>query len=214
MNQMFGHQFFRIRIISSLWFSMISGGVLYKNRHIPIRVYKKARIVMGKGAVIRNNGGLLQFGISWGKHAQLPSCMTVGRDSVLELSGIFSIFSGSSVSIRRGARLEIGSGFINNNASIICSKRIVIGNGVAIGPNVVIRDSDDHTILNGTRSNTEPVSIGDHVWIGQRVIILKGVNIGEGAIIAAGAVVTRDVPAHALVGGVPARIIKENVEWE
>ena len=61
---------------------------------------------------------------------------------------------------------------------------------------------------------TKPVIIGDHVWVGRRAIILKGVTIGSGAVIAAGAVVTSDVPAKALVGGVPAQIIESEVEWK
>ena len=61
---------------------------------------------------------------------------------------------------------------------------------------------------------TQPISIGNHVWIGINVTILKGVKIGDGAIIAAGAVVTRDVPERCLAAGVPARVIKNNVSWE
>jgi acetyltransferase-like isoleucine patch superfamily enzyme len=61
---------------------------------------------------------------------------------------------------------------------------------------------------------TKPVHIGNHVWIGMNVMILKGVTIGDGAIIAAGSVVNRDVPERCLAGGVPAKVIKENVQWE
>jgi acetyltransferase-like isoleucine patch superfamily enzyme len=57
------------------------------------------------------------------------------------------------------------------------------------------------------------VRIGDHVWIGARAAVLKGVTIGDGAIVAAGAMVTHDVPARALVAGVPARLVREGVEW-
>jgi acetyltransferase-like isoleucine patch superfamily enzyme len=55
--------------------------------------------------------------------------------------------------------------------------------------------------------------IHDNVWIGTRATILKGVTIGEGAIVAAGAVVTKNVPPHTLVGGVPAKIIKEKISY-
>ena len=78
---------------------------------------------------------------------------------------------------------------------------------------MLIRDSDNHTIIGG-KEKTAPIKIGNHVWIGARATILKGVKIGDGAVVAAGAVVTRDVPPNTLVGGVPAKIIKENVSWE
>lgn len=60
---------------------------------------------------------------------------------------------------------------------------------------------------------TLPISIGDHVWIGARSTILKGVSIGDGAVVAAGSLVTRDVPPGALVGGSPARMVRPKVEW-
>lgn len=59
-----------------------------------------------------------------------------------------------------------------------------------------------------------PINIGNDVWIGSRAIILDGVNIGNGAVIAAGAVVTKDVPPYAIVGGVPAKVIKYRSERE
>lgn len=70
------------------------------------------------------------------------------------------------------------------------------------------------TLFRIQAKKTKPVCIGNHVWIGQRAMILKGVSIGDGAIIAAGAVVTRDVPAGCLAAGVPAKVIRKNVEWK
>ena len=61
---------------------------------------------------------------------------------------------------------------------------------------------------------TKPIKIGNHVWIGINATILKGVTIGDGAIIAAGAVVNKDVEENSLVGGVPAKVIKKNIFWE
>ena len=79
-------------------------------------------------------------------------------------------------------------------------------------------DSDLHRIGGAGRNSPEmdimEVVIGNHCWIGQNATILKGVTVGEGAIIAANSVVTDDVPEHALVAGVPARVIKEGVVWE
>ena len=110
-----------------------------------------------------------------------------------------------------GGELILGRGFINSNCKIRCFERISIGNGCAISHDVTIMDSDAHEI-NGSR-NTAPICIRDHVWIGTRATVLSGVTIGEGAVVAAGAVVTHDVPKATLVAGIPARVIKENVEW-
>ena len=65
-----------------------------------------------------------------------------------------------------------------------------------------------------TQPSAAPVVIGDRVWVGTRAVILKGVSIGDGAVVAAGAVVTSDVPAGAVVGGVPARVIGRADSWE
>ena len=115
--------------------------------------------------------------------------------------------------VGNGATLTLGSGYINNNATIDCFDSITIGDDVAIASGVTFRDSDDH-MINGNTKICAPIIIDDHVWIGVNATILKGVHIGKGAIVAAGALVTRDVPEKGLVGAVPARVIKENVSWE
>lgn len=58
-----------------------------------------------------------------------------------------------------------------------------------------------------------PIEIGSDVFVGRRALIMKGVKVGDGSVVAAGAVVTRDVPPNCLVGGVPAKLIKENIQW-
>lgn len=125
----------------------------------------------------------------------------------------FWIYAGSDVSIQSGASLTLGTGYANYNCKILCFNSIEIGDDVCIAEGVVIRDSDNHHIHRDGYTMTAPIKIGNHVWIGMNAMILKGVSIGDGAVIAAGAVVTSDVPAKALVGGVPAKVIKENVEW-
>ena len=77
-------------------------------------------------------------------------------------------------------------------------KKSPLGKGCAIARDVIIRDYDAHQILNSGHEMAKDVCIGEHVWIGTRAIILKGVTIGDGAVVAAGAVVTKDVPARVL----------------
>lgn len=110
--------------------------------------------------------------------------------------------------------LEIGSGSaVGDRTEIHVGERVTIGSGTLISWDCCIMDRDYHAI-NSDIEKTMPVSIGDHVWIGCNSIILKGVTIGDGAVVAAGAVVTRSVPSGALVGGNPARVIKEKVRWK
>jgi len=131
----------------------------------------------------------------------------------LVVNGNFSIFTGGRVLLYKNATLELGDGYINHNVFLVCRDKVTIGKGVAISNNVVIRDNDAHRIIDDQHVSTKPVEIGDHVWIGTNVTILKGVKIGNGAVIAANSLVNKDVPAKALAGGVPAKILKENIDW-
>jgi acetyltransferase-like isoleucine patch superfamily enzyme len=110
------------------------------------------------------------------------------------------------------AKLILGGGYINRNARIHCFEKIQIGHGVAISENVTMWDTDAHHISGNTKM-TKPITIGNEVYIGCNVTILKGVTIGDGAIIAACSLVNKDVPAGCMVGGSPAKVIKEGVSW-
>ena len=113
-----------------------------------------------------------------------------------------------------GGRIEIGNNsYIGDRTEIHAGESVKIGNNVNIAWDCNILDRDYHA-FNGDSEVVKPVAIEDHVWIGVRSIILKGVTIGEGAVVAAGSVVTRDVPAGCLVAGNPAKVIKENVTWK
>lgn len=94
-------------------------------------------------------------------------------------------------------KLTIGNGvFFNNNCSITCLNEITIADSVSIGNNVVIVDHD-HDFRNADGGfKSCPISIGSKVWIGANVTVLKGVNIGDNSVIAAGSVVTKDIPAN------------------
>ena len=100
--------------------------------------------------------------------------------------------------------------FINHNCSITCVEEITIGDNSNIANNVVIVDHDHKIGKSGVVDGLErsPVHIGKNVWIGANAVILRGISIGDGAVIAAGAVVNHDIPAYEIWGGVPVRKIK------
>jgi acetyltransferase-like isoleucine patch superfamily enzyme len=108
-----------------------------------------------------------------------------------------------------GATISIGNGtYLNRGTEIVAGRSVTIGSDCKIARDVIIMDTDQHA-LPGRELITLPVRIEDEVWIGSRVIILKGVTIGRGAVIGAGSVVTADVPAHAVAVGVPARVLRQ-----
>ena len=179
------------------------------------------KLLIGKGAVVQmesNSGLAVKIGSlfvndKWGSSDPSKSFLYLMHDSRLVVEGNFSIFSGARVYVHPGAVLNIRGGYANHGLDIDCYQSISIGKNVAIGPNVSIRDSDNKSLVPGQAVVHKSVDIGDDVWIGTSVRILKGVRIGNGAVVAAGSVVVQDVPDHALVAGVPAKVIREDVRW-
>lgn len=111
-----------------------------------------------------------------------------------------------------GARIVIGNYCGFSGVSIVADKEVIIEDHVTVGANAIIGDRDDHSEIYGTEPRS--VHICKHTWIGMNATIMKGVTIGEYAIVGAGAIVTKDVPAYAIVAGVPARIIKYRNRYE
>jgi galactoside O-acetyltransferase len=151
--------------------------------------------------------------------------LTVGDRCILRNQFIFESDRG---------RITVGDGvFINSGTMVVSRSSVEIGNNVTIAWGCVIYDHDSHSmscldrvadqdqqlldlplgnfIAHKDWSNvaTAPIKICDHVWLGFDVVVLKGVTIGEGAIIGAGAIVTRDVPPWTIAAGNPARVVKE-----
>lgn len=115
-----------------------------------------------------------------------------------------------------GKNIHIGKHvFINMGCKFQDQGGIFIGDGVLIGHNVVLATLN-HAMQPERRSDMlpAPIHIGKRVWIGSNATVLPGVTIGDGVVVAAGAVVTRDVPANTVVGGVPAKVIRHIYEEE
>jgi acetyltransferase-like isoleucine patch superfamily enzyme len=168
-------------------------------------------------------------------------CVRIDRSSELSLAKCMfkpgctieidrdSMITGSLICDREDAKISIGQR-VFSNGNIIAAAKIEIGDDVLISWGVTIVDHNSHSISfshraddvinwrvgkkDWTQVKIAPVKIGNKVWIGVNAMILKGVTIGEGAVVGAGAVVTKDVPAWTIVGGNPARIIREIAEDE
>lgn len=121
----------------------------------------------------------------------------VGKQSEVLFGEYNTVRRNSNLTARGKGKLLIGNNcFFNYNNTITAHELIKIGNYVTIGPNVCIFDHD-HSFKDGKQEFVcEKIVIEDHVWIGAGCIILKGVTIGKGSVIAAGTVVTKDVPPY------------------
>jgi len=150
----------------------------------PFRVRNAGRIEIGKSCILDST-------------KEHPICLDVGNHAVL----------------------KIGDGtYLNEGVHIICNIAVTIGERCLIASDVVILDDDGHPVDWRERHNHwpelpedrlgAPIVIEDNVWIGTRAIILKGVRVGTGSVIAAGAVVTHNIPPHFLACGAPARLIR------
>ncbi|MHB9146729.1 MAG: acyltransferase [Symbiobacteriia bacterium] len=136
------------------------------------------------------------------------------------VAGAFLARVGHRLKLSRGVtlagrrKLSIGNNFFaNGGCRIEASGGVTIGDNVLLGPNVVIQ-STHHIFADPIRpictqgTTAGKITIGDDVWLGANVVVLPGVDLGKGSVVAAGAVVTKEVPPYAVVAGVPAKLVK------
>lgn len=153
------------------------------------------RASWGRGCDVRAG---LQLKLARGAQLRVGEKCVLDRDATIECTGI----------LRIGARSIFG-----HHCTLAAKESLLIGEDCLIAEMVSIRDHDHrfddyHVPMRMQGASCAPTLIGNNVWLAARVIVTKGVTIGDGAIVGAGAVVTRDIPAGAIAAGVPARVIK------
>ena len=169
---------------------------LYKNK-----ITMKGPCTLNFGTMILGMQNNTQ--VILGKHVDINGCLSVGKNGIITIDDY---------------------ALIGPRALIQSISRIDIGRFAYIGPDVLIIDSNHHSIyamdrridvlgvdkgISGLNAVSKPIKIGNHVWIGRRAMIFKGVTIGDRSIVGAGAIVTHDVPPDVVVAGNPAKIVKK-----
>lgn len=182
--------------------------VFYKTFH---------NVIFGKGVSV---GGIDLF-VSNNSKLVVCDSASLYQDSIIKLKGSSDVNIGKNGQIKRASRIQCINGKVTfgdycalgERAEINCENvEVKIGNFVRIAAEVFITtnnhkfDDLDKPIFRQGKEH-ESIIIGNDVWIGRRAMLLAGVKIGDGVVIAAGAVVTKDVPSYSVVGGVPAKII-------
>jgi len=123
----------------------------------------------------------------------------------ISMSGNSTLHIGENAGIR-------GVEFVLDNADISVGKLCMFSY------NVIMRNTDSHKVIrlsdNAVVNEPKDILMGDHVWIGQNVTILKGVSVGDNAVIATGSVVTKDVPKNSIAAGVPSKVVKNEITWD
>jgi acetyltransferase-like isoleucine patch superfamily enzyme len=130
--------------------------------------------------------------------------ITCGNDFLIRSEKFIPV----KIHVAANAKLSMGSKvFLNNRVHISCSEKIEIGTHVDIGDECLIIDNDFHGVGDNLPKKA-PIIIEDNVWLATRVIVLKGVTIGKGSVIAAGSIVLKSIPPNSFAAGVPAKVIR------
>tara|TARA_B100000787_G_scaffold161738_1_gene141845 strand:+ start:122 stop:697 length:576 start_codon:yes stop_codon:yes gene_type:complete len=178
------------------------------NKYSYFKLRKEAHLTIGANSVVNYRS----FDLQNNKNCRF----VIGEKSLVSASFVFE---------KEGATIEIGRNTFIGGSVLSCAEKIKIGENVFIAWNVTIFDHNSHSLNYNVRRNDlphlfigkktwedvgiSPTIIEEDVWVGVNAIILKGITIGKGSIIAAGAVVTKNVPPNTLVAGNPAQVVKD-----
>ncbi len=207
--------------------------LLFNFRYLPFSQAVLLPVILFRGTVLRHMKGKLVLSDKV-RHGMIKiGCVEVSgwekRETALSIEGdlIFqgkaTIGSGSVLNVKKGAVLTIGERFrVTAGSTIICRKEISFGQECLLSWDTLVMDSDHHAIMDSASGNIlngdAPVTIGNHVWIGCRSTLLKGVSIGDNCVVAAGSILTKNFKQerNAIIGGCgkEQRVLRSGIDWK
>jgi acetyltransferase-like isoleucine patch superfamily enzyme len=186
-------------------------GKLVKLGNVVIDMHETARIIIN---------GELVLNAHLPKGSGKECILILHKNATLIVNNRFRLCYDSVLQVFEGATLTLNGGLCNAGAIFAVKRNTVVGEEFLAARNFVLLDSDYHVVLDretGKAMNAAvagPVRIGKHVWCGINTTILKETTIGEGSVIGANAVVSKDVPPYCLAAGNPAKVIRYNITWK
>ncbi len=220
----YGRLFYSIKRINNKWNAywglkkslVLEGDSKIGIHHSTLLTLKNSKIIV--------HNGTLKVGIDYGYFdggvydPDKDSCRITLTNSTLEIFGNVSLHPGVVILGINGKITIKNNTIVNGGSMIIALKNIEIGEGCLFANSVMVRDNDGHAIATDGKElqEMEPkdINIGNHCWFGQRSMVLKDVKIEDNVVVAAGAVVAKSVKSGSVVAGVPAKAIKEGVNWK
>lgn len=170
--------------------------------------------------LITGDGHLIDIGK--GGYLNYPEIIMRGHNNTLTIGKKCHFGPDCSFLIEgNDLRVEIGDGCSFNNTVHFCCQendvKIVLGSNCMFSNNIIVRTSDSHPIIDRTTKNrinwAKDVIVGDHVWVAPNAKLLKGAVVGSGSIIGSNALVTKEIPSNCLAVGMPAIVVRHNIEW-
>lgn len=197
-----------VSIIRTLFFNYMCPNIKRKKGFLV--VYKKAQLFFEKNSRLVIKDGILYFGRSYG--CKKDSILRMQENSLFSISGKNCIEYGADILIKKNGQVILGrDNYFNCGLFLRCHEKITVEENCYFGPKVELHDCDGH-MINGVL-NKAPIKIESKVWLCSNVEVLNGVNIGEGAVIGARALVMSDVDGSCLAVGIPAKVVKTGIEW-
>ena len=200
-------QFFKLNFftkgIRSNW---RKGYLIYPSPYCVFQIARGSQIILN---------GNIRFGLKKFKRSKLESRLSIDSGGKLIINGNTGFGYGCDIEVFKNAELTFGNGGGNIGLTLICGEKIHIGANTIYGRDVTIRDTNgEHTIALQGYEYTNPVIIGDHVWLCSNSVIMPGVNIGDGTIVGSNSFVQSSLPPRCLAAGYPAKVLIKDIEWK
>jgi acetyltransferase-like isoleucine patch superfamily enzyme len=197
----------RMSIVRSLYLSVRFGGWFIVSRRTRIKIGRRSKVTIARGSF---------FFVGFVHYGPTPAAIHIGRDATLSVEGTVLIRKAARVFVHDGAHLEMHSGSgVADYTTVTCFDHIVFHEGSGTSWYCNVMDTNGHVVVvdGDPKPASAPIVFAPKALIGSFVTVLPGVTIGEGSLVAAGSVVTKDIPPHSLAGGNPAKILSQDVTW-